>query len=139
MRKTIAAALGVVLAAVLAIAFSPAPAQADPDGWRNNITHYAPDDGYDDAIIVKCIKYRTDGSWWLAQVSVAEGQSAFGLGCNDVQQVYVRSGEQIKCMDNYWRVLGVTIWQIQWDSTGWHNVGTYPQVGEDYWCVEQLD
>lgn len=130
------AALAVMLGCAVAVA---QPASANPDGWRNNITHYAPDDGYDPVIIVQCIKYRTDGSWWLAQVNIAEGQSAFGLGCNDVQNVYVRSGEQIKCLDNYWRVLGVQIWQTQWDSTGWHSVAPYPQVGEDYWCVEQLD
>lgn len=121
---------------------SPAPAAAlrggCPDGTCQNLTHFAPDDGYDDCFGIEGIKYRSDGSYYTTQGYVCEGHSAYGDGWASAEKVYVRDGTQIKCKDPYELAFGITDWKIMWDSTGWHSIGVYPTYFS-YTCVYQLD
>jgi len=130
------AAIVLILGLTVVIA-GPATAQrACPDGTCQNLTHYAPDDGFDDCFGIIGIRYNSNGTPYSAQGSVCEGHSAYGDGWASAEQVYVRAGTQIKCLDPY--IWWTNVWQIQWDSTGWHSVGTYPSYFS-YTCVYQLD
>jgi hypothetical protein len=108
-----------------------------PDGWCTNIKHYSPDNGFDDPITAHCIKYRSDGSQYVATVHIAEGSGGYGMGCADVTEVYVGAGEEIKCLDPF--TLWIDQWQTQWDSTGWHRADSVSFPGVDRSCVNQLD
>jgi len=149
--KRIIAAVGVMLAMLIALfgvqvnatatpvektAAVQLAKKACPDGTCQNLTHYSPDDGFDDCFGIEGIKYRTDGTYYHTTGSVCEGHSAYGDGWASAEQVYVKAGTQIKCLDPY--VWWTQQWQIQWDSTGWHSVGTYPSYFS-YTCVYQLD
>lgn len=80
------------------------------------IKHFSPDQGYNAAFLVR-------GNGWDGWIP--EGQTKAG-----VTGIYIPAGEQVKCTFNN----GGT-WFLQWDATGWHNVGDN-FAGQ---CVNQLD
>jgi hypothetical protein len=102
-----------------------APANASPyctyGGNCGGILHWW-DDGYDQAFIVACNR----NNLWGSAVNVAEGNWD---SCSDADAIYVRSGEQIVCTNNWGQ------WQIKYDATGWHNI----YDNERPHCVAQLD
>lgn len=86
------------------------------------IQHYAPDDGYDPAFLVRCQYGDPASNRW-----VPEGANG-NMYCADVDEVQVGSGQQIVCMSTYG-------WQVRYDATGWHKI----YDGQNPLCVMQLD
>lgn len=84
----------------------PSPAAA---GWPGGeILHASDDSGYNPPIYVRC-----DGG---LQTSLGLGVWSKQIpGCSDVNQMYVGSGDQIRCQTPFWT------WQT-YDATGWHDI-----------------
>jgi hypothetical protein len=140
-RKIKATLTAVALVTAVSVPLTAAPAEAAkrtcPDGWCSNITHLSPDDGFDDPFGIHCWKYRSDGSSYVATDYIYEGSGGYANGCSDVIEVYVKSGTQIKCWHGS---IFSGSFQIEWDSTGWHDTDPYPFSGQDHNdCVYQLD
>lgn len=125
--KHILAALLLVCTMVLGVvALTPAPASA---GWAcdNGIScgtfyHYAPDDGYDAAIMIAC---NWNDVWGSSQL-VYEGQMD---RCHDVDGVYVRPGTNIVCKFGW-----------AWEHTYTIDGAWYKITDDDHkTCVAQLN
>jgi hypothetical protein len=95
MKNKITAAL-VAVATVLGLQFMLAPgawAWSCSDGVCKALSHRQPDDGYDNAFLVQCGINNI-------QYSIGEGQSSQAIGCNDVNNIYMRSGHSLNCYIN---------------------------------------
>lgn len=90
-------------------------AQARTD-WPG-LYHYAPDDGYDQPILVTC-------NLTASNMLVSEGTS-LSAGCHGFNDIFVRINEEIWCKYKVSDQGGITVWEKQWDATGWHT----PPVG----------
>lgn len=81
------------------------------------IYHYSPDDGYDPAIIVRC-----DYGVPASQRWIQEGEHSTYY-CNDVDEIYVRDGEELWCKMPIDPWMGATYeWQKRFDATGFHKI-----------------
>lgn len=111
-----------------ALAFATTVLVAPPAsaGWPGGrINHWDPDAGYDRPFLVECNNGR--------RRLVAEGASSSGVCGHDTDAIYVRPGEQIACRPH---VVNPPAFEVEWDRTGWHEVGNY-ESGRV--CVAQLD
>jgi hypothetical protein len=123
--RSILAALVLLFTGMLAVGVTASPASAtEPIG---SMTHYSPDDGFDDAFLVECRYLNPDGSGRLANIFIGEGSNNQKQGCPDVQRVYVAAGNQIACFNGSGFV-------NTFDATGWHALN---QNG--FLCVHQKD
>ena len=121
--KKLIATLG-YLAAVLAgaLAFSSTPAEAGLSG--GNIRHYAPDDGLDGPILIRCDYGNEDTNHELY-----EGQNSQQHCPGDTDRVKVRAGQELWCKYSITSV--TTVWRIPrsddlghplMDATGWYKI-----------------
>lgn len=79
------------------------------DGVCKSIAHRSPDDGYDSPFLVRCGAN-------LVQYSIGEGQESRTIGCNDVNQFFVRAHHSLNCnIDGTW----VEVYQNPTDTGYW--------------------
>lgn len=116
MRKWIIAALTAALVAVglfAPLATNTASATTCPPlglpCFGAVLHHYAPDDGYDPAIMIRC-NYQQGVTEFLY-----EGQSSERYCGIDMDEIYIRAGEEMWCLDHW-------VWAKRFDATGWHKV-----------------
>lgn len=132
MRKFVLSFL-VVLGLALPLASVPTVAYADRSCnlfyLCGRIDHYAPDTGYDAAIITRC-----NARDPYSRVDIKEGASSKWF-CADIGSVYVRSNEEIWCKVPTERYFGK--WSKMFDSTGWHTIKNTFNDGSG--CVVQRD
>jgi hypothetical protein len=121
----IVAAVLVFIAAVLTN--SPANAGNCSSLGCGSMTHYAPDDGYDSPMLVRC-QWGDNATNFL----LYEGSSSTSH-CRDLDQIYVRPGENYRCRG--WSGSYGWYWTGAYDATGWHKI----YDGENKVCVLNLD
>lgn len=123
MKRNLIALLATLFLAISTLFVIPQlmlPANAGwPGGW---IQHAADDSGYNPPIYIKC----SNGN----QYSLGLGTWSKSLGgCDDVDQMYVGAGDQIKCQRS------ITYTWTLFDATGWHNIGDR----DAFYCYQQKD
>jgi hypothetical protein len=88
-----------------------------------HIHHYAPDDGYDTGIIIRCA-----GEQDIIH-PVLEGRSSYDY-CNDVAAIYVYMDDEIWCKYS-------TGWEKKMDAQGWHIISD--SFNDGYGCTHRTD
>jgi hypothetical protein len=115
MKKTLIALIAILAFPFMLNLVTAAPAHAgklcDTTGICGTVHHYAPDNGRDTPIPVRC-KYGDPSSTRY----VAEGKTST---CKDVDQVKVRKGEELHILKFF---KGEPYWTKWHDATGWYKV-----------------
>jgi hypothetical protein len=100
------------------VAASSTPAQAYTG--VHNVSHFAPDDGYDDPIIIGT-------AWSNGQMTGSVYSIGEGYGRGGVAAVYVPAGHDYRCSTNG------TDWNVLFTATGWQ------KTWSSMTCVDQAN
>ena len=108
--------LAILLAVLASLFVIPTPAQAGECtfGFCGQVRHYAPDDGYDPTLLIRC-NYGDPAS----RREVPEGRSSTSY-CKDTDQIGVRNNEEVWC--KYVSSSGSYDWIKRFDAAGWHKI-----------------
>lgn len=119
MKKILIAIATLAMAVSIMVLGSSQPASAgNCTAWLcGTISHYSPDEGYDDPIAIRC-DYGSGPTEF-----VYEGQSST-MRCHDTDEVYVRDNEEIHCRYRKYTGpdTGTYYWQLRFDAQGWHKI-----------------
>ena len=78
------------------------------------VRHYAPDNGWDGPITIRCDYGDSSTKHW-----VYEGQSSKSY-CKDTDEIYVHGNEELWCLTT--TPEQTVYWFKKFDATGWHKI-----------------